>query len=119
MILEYKTNSHTWNMVDGDISTCYYGVEDEVKKIKKENPKEKWDLEIRKFFKSKVLEAGFATDFPNRPIVICSDKDWAEIEAIEIVVVSRKNNHETFVFDYDYRFRLLYNDGTIIREYGM
>lgn len=34
MILEYRTNRQTWNMIDGDISFCWDFVEDEIKKLK-------------------------------------------------------------------------------------
>lgn len=118
MILEYKTNNHTWNMVDGDISFCYYHIEDEIKRIKEKNDKEKWNDKILELAKAKTLEAGFFTDYPNKGIFIWSEKEWHEIKEIYIVVISRRNNHEVFVFDHDYFFRILYNDGTIIREYG-
>lgn len=46
MILEYRTNSRTWTMVDGDISACYYNVENEIKKISEESTKETTRKEI-------------------------------------------------------------------------
>lgn len=119
MILEYRTNTHTWTMVDGDISSCYYCVEKDIKKILGENKKESVHKEIRKLFEKKVFEAGFGTGYPGtKKFLVLSDKDWTNIKSIEVVVIERKDGHEIFVFDYDYEFRIRYNDGTIVREYG-
>ena len=46
MILEYRINTHTWKMMDGDISACYYNVENEIKKISEESTKETERKEI-------------------------------------------------------------------------
>ena len=119
MILEYRTNTHTWTMMDGDISSCYYMVEKDIKRILEENEEENVRKEIMRLFKRKVFEAGFGTDNPGtRTFMVLSDKDWADIKSIEVVVIERKDSLEIFIFDYDYEFRIRYNDGTIIRKYG-
>lgn len=119
MILEYRTNTHTWTMMDGDISSCYYMVEKDIKRILEESKKENVRKEIIRLFKRKAFEAGFGTDNPGiRTFMVLSDKDWADIKSIEVVVIERRDSHEIFIFDCDYEFRIRYNDGTIVRKYG-
>lgn len=119
MILEYRTNSHTWNMLDGDISMCYYNVKDEIKKISEQSEKEKIYKEIKNLFKRKASEAGAMVYSPiNSSFLVLSEKDWSDIKSVEVVAVFRSDNIKIFVFDYNYPFRIRYNDGTIVREYG-
>lgn len=119
MILEYRTNTQTWNMIDGDVSFCYEDASDEIKEIKKKYAEDKWNIEISKVLKQKTEKAGFLTECPHcKDFHIISDKDWSEITQIIIVSVFRGSNREIFVFDYFHKFRICYNDGTIIREFG-
>ena len=119
MVLEYRTNRQTWNMIDGDISFCYDSVSDEVKEIKEKYTEDKWNIEISKMLRKKCENAGFLTTYPHyKNFTIITEKNWGDISQIMIVSVERKGSREIFVFDYFHKFRILYNDGTVIREFG-
>lgn len=119
MILEYRTNRQTWNMVDGDISFCWDFVEDEIKKLKEKYSEDKLQIEIANIFKGKTKEAGFLTEKPHcKNFHICIERKWEEVKDIIIIVVHKGCGYEVFVFDESNNVRICYNDGMVIREFG-
>lgn len=119
MVLEYRTNSCTWNMIDSPkIASCSFDVEEDVKKIAERTGDDfgNFHHELMKLMKEKyMIHAGYSPSFETE-LHIENKEVLSDTKEIVMIAVDKKRGTEIHFFDSEFPYYICCNDGSIFEK---